>query len=217
MGLTLYGYRYSVYTRIARLVLAFRGLDYQTCEVNPFATPPDANLARVSPFQFVPVLDHDGFVLCETSAITRYVAARFTGPALVPDEVKSAARMEQVMAIIDAHGYWPMVRQVFSHAVFRLAMSEPVDQSQIALGLKAATSVLTTLDGIAAEGLVLNPRQMTLADLHLAPMIGCFAMADQGRAALDAYPALQGWWQNMSRHPAYAATDPGLATLAAGG
>lgn len=216
MGIRLYGYRYSVYTRIARMALALRQLEYATCQVNPFDDPPDAVLARVCPFRRVPVLDHDGFVLFETSAITRYLAARFPGPALVPGTATSAARMEQVIAIVDAHGYHPMVRQVFSHCVFRPLIGEPVDPGQIGQGLDSAARILSVLERIATEGLVLDGGQVTLADLHLAPMIGYFTMADEGRAALRAYPALGSWWRGMSRHPAYGATDPGLATLAAG-
>ena len=217
MGLRLYGYRYSVYTRIARMVLVLRDLGYDAVEVNPFDLPSDPKLALVAPFQRVPVLDHDGFVLFETSAITRYLATRFPGPELVPEDAKAAARLEQVIAIVDAYGYRPMVRQVFSHAVFRPLIGEPVEPDQIIKGLEATAPVLRVLDGIAAEGLVLVPNRPTLADLHLAPMIGYFIMADAGRAALDACPALAAWWQVMSRHPAYGATDPGLATLAAGG
>jgi len=217
MALTLFGFRYSVYTRIARMALVVRGLEYETCEVNPFDDPPDQSLGEVTPFQRVPVLDHDGFVLFETSAITRYLAARFPGADLVPAEPRAAARMEQVIAIVDAHGYWPMVRQVFSHSVFRPLLGEPVDESEIVDGLQGAKRVLAALEQIANEGLVLDPAQVTLADLHLAPMVGYFAMADQGRAALAGYPALNRWWRDMSQHPAYVATDPGLATLAVGG
>jgi len=214
MAVTLYGYRYSVYTRIARMSLAVRGVEYTATEVNPFANPPDQALSDVTPFHCVPVLNHDGFMLFETSAITRYVAACFPGPALIPTNPKSAARMEQVIAIIDAHGYWPLVRQVFSHGFFRPLMGEPADPDQIAQGFKAAQTVLMTLDVIAAEGLVLIPGQPTLADLHLAPMIGYFAMVDGGQTMLDRCHYLNRWWQEMSHHPAFIATDPGLATQA---
>jgi glutathione S-transferase len=217
MGLCLYGYRYSVYTRIVRMALAVRELEYETAEVNPFDDPPDPVLAPVSPFRQVPVLDHDGFVLCETSAILRYLCAQFPGPALVPDRARAAARMEQVIAVVDAHGYYPMVRQVFSHAVFRPLIGMPADPDQIAQGLRSSAPVLRVLDGIAAEGLVLNPDRLTLADLHLAPMVGYFTAATQGAAAFREYPALGRWWQVISQHPTYRATDPALATLARDG
>lgn len=215
--LTLWGYRYSVYTRIAKMALTLRRVDYTNHHVDPFADPPDPALTRINPFGRVPVLDHGGFRLFETSAITRYVAAQFPGPALVPGDVRAAARMDQVIGVVDAHGYWPLVRQVFSHAVFRPLAGVPADPEQITLGLAAADPVLRVLEGIAAEGLVLVPGQQTLADLHLAPVIGYFTLADPGRAALAGFPALSAWWRHMAAHPAYTATDPALATLAAEG
>ena len=45
----LYGYRYSVYNRIARLVLYQKQVDYDTVEVNPFSTLPEGYL-RLQPF-----------------------------------------------------------------------------------------------------------------------------------------------------------------------
>ncbi len=213
----LYGYRFSVYTRIARMVLAVRDLEYRFCEINPFETPADPVLARVSPFHRVPVLDHDGFRLFETSAIARYVATRFPGPDLIPHEARAAARMEQVIAIVDAHGYLPMVRQVFSHAVFRPLIQAPVDSDLIETGLAASVPVLSALEDIAVEALVLRPDIVTLADLHLAAMVGYFVMAPQGRAVFSDCPALMAWWSRISEHPAYVATAPALATLAVHG
>ena len=213
MAVTLYGYRYSVYTRIARMALVLRGVEHDRVEVDPFERPGDRVLARINPFHLVPVLDHDGFRLFETAAITRYVAAEFPGSRLIPADPKPAARMAQVIGIVDAHGYWPLVRQVFSHAVFRPLIGEPADRTEIAGGLRAARVVLRSLEEIAAEGLVLVPGKITLADLHLAPVIGYFTMAEQGRLHLAEYPALGSWWRSVSRHPAFAATDPGLEML----
>lgn len=215
MALTIYGFRYSVYTRIVNMTVAVRGLTCARVETDPFTQPPDAKLIAVNPFVRVPVLDHDGFVLFETVAITRYLARTFPGVELMPDDPQSAARMDQVLAMIDSYVYWPMVRQVFSHAVFGPLFGEPSDPEQISAGLVAAQPVLQALDCIAAEGRVLSGNDLTLADLHLAPMMGYFTAAPQGKKALGQHPNLARWWDIMEQHPAYCDTDPGLASLAA--
>lgn len=213
MALTLYGYRYSVYTRIARMVLAVRELSYASREVDPFADPADPVLSDVSPFGRVPVLEHDGRTICETIAITRYLARGFPGPELIPADAWAEARMTQAIAVIDAYGYWPMVRQVFSHAVFRPRIAADSDPTLIADGLSAARPVLDQLETIASDAQGLNAKNVTLADLHLAPMMGYFTAAAEGTIMLGNYPGLSDWWAKMSRHPAYLETDPGLATL----
>ena len=89
MSLVLHGYHYSVYNRIARLALAEKGVAYDRVEVNPFADIPAEYLA-LHPFGRVPTLVHDGFVLYETGAITRYVDRTFAGPALQPGDAAGA-------------------------------------------------------------------------------------------------------------------------------
>ncbi len=203
----LHGYRYSVYNRIARLALLAKEVGHVTVEVDPFAELSEAYL-RLHPFGRVPVLVHGAFALFETSAITRYVDRAFDGPLLQPEGVVALARMDQVIAVIDAYAYWPMVRQVSSHAFFRPFFGEPSNREEVDQGLEASGKVLSFLDRVAAEGEVLTGRDITLADCHLAPMIDYFVRADEGQAALSLHPALQGWWEQVSVLDALKATDP---------
>jgi glutathione S-transferase len=210
MPVTLHGYRYSVYTRIARLALREKSVPFQEVEVDPFADPPPAELLALHPFGRVPVLRDAGFAIYETAAITRYIDTTFAGPVLTPDGAQAVARMAQVIAIADNYGYWPLVRQVFSHRVFRPATGETGDPAQIARGLAASARVLDALEAIAAEHLVLNRTRLTLADIHLAPIIGYFVMAPEGAAALCERPALTAWWQWVRQRDSFIGTDPGL-------
>ena len=77
----LHGYRYSVYTRIARMVLAEKNLAYEYAEINPFAPGAPSSYLKIHPFQRVPAVDHDGFILYETTAISRYLDEAFPKPA----------------------------------------------------------------------------------------------------------------------------------------
>lgn len=202
----LHGYRFSVYARIARLTLLEKGVAFAWREVDPFAPLP---ADHPHPFGRVPVLEHDGFRLYETQAIARFVDAAFPGPPLVPVGPRAAARMTQVIGVADAYLYWPLVRQVFSHAVFRPAAGEPSDPLAIAEGLAAAPRLLAALEDIAAEGMVLAG-PVTLADLHLMPMLAYFAAAPQGAALLARHPALFVRFSEIAARPAFAATEPGL-------
>jgi glutathione S-transferase len=201
----LHGYCYSAYTRVARLALLLKAVAYESVEVDPFAGLPEAWL---HPFGRVPVLVHGAFELFETNAITRYVDRAFDGPPLQPRRVAALARMDQVVAVIDAYAYWPMVRQVSSHAFFRPLFGEPSDRAEVDRGLEASEKVLSFLDRVAAEGEVLTGRELSLADCHLAPMVDYFVRADEGKAALSRHRALQRWWDQVSALPALDATDP---------
>lgn len=210
----LLGFGPSVYTRVIRLVLAEKALAYRYREHDPFADAPSAD-ARLHPFGRVPLLVHDGFTLYETAAIARYLESAFPAPPLVPAMPRAAGRMAQVIGIVDAYGYWPLIRQVFAERIFAPAGGHASDEAEIARGLAAARPVIGALEAIASEGLVLTGTEPTLADCHLAPMIAGFAAAPEGRAALAAQPALCRWWRHWSARPSMRATDRGFDPPAA--
>lgn len=207
-GLLLIGYRYSVYTRIVRAALIEMALEAEYREVNPFDDPLDPLLTEHTVLRRVPVLTHGGFTLTETGAILRYLDAIGPGLSLVPGPAKQAARMAQVIGIVDFYGYVPLVRQVFSNAVFAPRMGETPDQDALTQGLRDARPVLQSLDRIAAEGYQLDGTDISLADLHLAPMMAYFTMADAGTEMLREYPALLRWWQGVSDRTSLLQTDP---------
>jgi glutathione S-transferase len=203
MSLVLHGYRYSVYNRIVRLALAEKGVAYDRVEVNPFAPDVPAAYLALHPFGRVPALVHDGFTLYETGAIIRYIDRAFPGPALQPADPQALARMDQIVGIVDAYAYWPLVRQVFSHRVFRPCSGQTGDEAEIARGVQASAKVLAALEPLVGDG-------VTLADLHLGAMIAYFVHAPEGRQALQGYPRLAAWWARLAARPSFAATDPGL-------
>lgn len=206
----LHGYRYSVYLRIAAMTLAEKNVSWTHVEVDPFAeTIPEAYLA-LNPFGRVPTLVHGGFVLYETAAITRYVDEAFGGAALQPEDPKQRARMNQITAVADSYGYWPMVRQVFSQRVFNPARGRAGDEVAVGEGLKKSCSVLAALEGLATGGQFLVGASLTLADLHLGAMVAYFAAAEEGRLVIARHPKLSEWWAAFSKRQTLLVTDPGL-------
>src|SRR6185312_4038374 len=103
MTVVLHGYRHSVYLRIVRLALAEKGTSYERIEVNPFAPDLPKAYLELHPFGKVPALVHVGFAVYETAAIVRYVDRAFPGPALQPADPRALARMDQIMAVVDAY------------------------------------------------------------------------------------------------------------------
>ncbi|TIL97437.1 MAG: glutathione S-transferase domain-containing protein, partial [Mesorhizobium sp.] len=88
----------------------------------------------------------------------------FDGLALQPVEARSRARMNQIIAMLDAYAYRAMVWDV---AVERLEKTMP-DEALIGNGLRQAATVLKALSSLKAEGPWLLGAQLTLADLHAA-------------------------------------------------
>lgn len=210
MAVQLHGYQYSVYAWIARLALHEKGVAYDWIEVDPFAETVPSGYLALHPFKRVPALVHDSFAVYETNAITRYIDEAFDGPALQPTEPMERARGNQIISIVDSYGYWPLIRQVFSHAVFRPRMELPADEDRIRQGIVAASTVLAALERIAGDGPYLCGDGLSLADIHLAPMIGYFVQVPEGKAVLERHVRLGKWWSAISRRTACRVTMPRL-------
>ncbi|WP_299794430.1 glutathione S-transferase family protein [uncultured Marivita sp.] len=206
---TLFGFRHSVYQRVARVALKEKGVLFTVEEIDPFDVIEAERLRDLHPFGRVPVLRHGSFVLYETSAITRYVDAAFIGPSLVPDDPRAAAQMAQVIAILDSYGYWPMIRQVFSRRVFAPHEESTCNETEVAEGLESSLRVLSALEAIAAERRVLTGDAVSLADCHLGGMMDYFTRAPEGADLTQGLPCLDAWWQKVRVRPSITGLDPG--------
>ncbi|AZV22450.1 MAG: glutathione S-transferase family protein [Mesorhizobium sp.] len=197
----VYGAEYSVYVRIVRLVLAEKGIDYELVPVDVFAAEGvPAWYFEHHPFGRIPAFCYDGFRLFETNAIARYIDEAFDGPALQPADARGRARMGQIIGMLDAYGYRAMVWDV---AVERLEKAEP-DEELIAGGLAQAETVLRSLK---PQGPWLLGEQLTLADLHAAPIIAYFVKVSEGQDLLARFADIQDWYARIVARPTFAQTE----------
>ena len=105
--ITLWGFDGSTYVRTVRMLLAEKGVtDYRQVPLNVLKGEPKQpeHLER-HPFGKVPVLDHDGLRILETSAIVRYLNDVLPGRSLVPSTPRDRARMDMIIGLIDSYGY----------------------------------------------------------------------------------------------------------------
>ncbi|MER9434409.1 glutathione S-transferase family protein [Mesorhizobium sp. M0618] len=197
----VYGADYSVYVRIVRLVLKEKDIDYELVPVDVFAADGiPAWYFEHHPFGRIPAFEHEGFRLFETSAIARYVDETFDGPSLQPREPRDRARMNQIIGMLDAYAYRSMVWDV---AVERLEKEAP-DEALIANGISQASKALQTLSSLKAPGSWLLGDQLTLADLHAAPIIGYFVKVAEGQKLLAEFAEIQAWWDRVAKLPRFA-------------
>ncbi len=208
----LHGPAYSTYTRTARLALEEKGVDYKLEEVDILqgAGQAPGHLAR-HPFGKVPAFEHDGFRLYEAGAIARYVDESFPGPRLQPTDPKRRARMAQIVSVIDSYGYIPMISKVFVQRLVTPMLGGQADEKVIAEAVPQAEKAIAALEALAdGSGPFVCGPELSLADLHLAPVYAYFSMTPEGKKALAAAPKLNRWWQSISARPSVAKTQPKL-------
>jgi glutathione S-transferase len=194
-----------------RLVCEEKGAPYELVEIDIMQgahKAPDY-LAR-HPFGRVPAFEHDGFALYETSAITRYLDAVLPGTPLTPADPRGAARMQQVVAIVDAYAYGAMISSIVVQRVVMPMVGGTTDEAVIAAALPTAEVSLAALEDLLGGGQFLAGDSLSLADLHLAPVMAYFSATPEGQARLPGHPNLARWWGAISSRPSMVKTQPQL-------
>lgn len=207
-NVNLFGLERSVYTRIVRLVLEEKEIAYCLEEVEifgPLGVPSD-HLAR-HPFGRVPAIEHNGFSLYETSAIVHYIDEAFPGVPLQPHEPQVRARMNQIIGLLDAYAYRPMIWGVFVERIVSLRDGGAPNEAKIAEAVAAARVCLDALGAIVACEPFLLGAKITLADLHAFPILKYFSMTQEGRDLISAHAALSVWLRMMESRPSVRRTQ----------
>lgn len=205
----LWGFDPSTYVRTVKMLLAEkRFTDFTQVPLNVLAGEPKApeHLER-HPFGKVPVLDHDGMRLLETSAIVRYLNDILPGPSLVPGSPKDRARMDMIVGIVDSYGYGALIGGVAAYHLFPDFVggkSEAARQAGIENGRKVLELAMATKGQspfIAGD--------LSLADLFLAPIVFYVAMTPDAEAVF-AVDGFADWWGRMQDLAIYKETIPNL-------
>ena len=88
--LKLYGVPLSPFARKALLALEYKGLEYENVPTFPGDASPE--FRAMSPLGKIPILEHDGFTVPDTSVICRYLERIAPEPALYPADPREEAR-----------------------------------------------------------------------------------------------------------------------------
>ena len=206
-AIKIYGFNGSTYVRTVRMVLAEKGVtDYEQDPLNVLEGEPKKpeHLAR-HPFGKVPVLEHDGMTILETSAITRYLNDVLPGKSLVPATPRDRARMDEVIGIIDSYGYGALVGGVAAYHLFPDFVGGKNDsarESGLETGHKVIEFAMKTKGSspfIAGE--------LSLADLYLAPVAAYISMTSD-KDKVFAPDGFEAWWSAVQALPSFKATAP---------
>jgi glutathione S-transferase len=205
--MTLWGFDASTYVRTVKMVLVEKAFtDFKQVPLNVLAGEPkqSEHLER-HPFGKVPVLDHDGIRILETSAIARYLNDVLPGKSLVPATPKDRARMDMIIGIIDSYGYGALVGGVAAFHLFPDFVGGQNDAMRKA-GLQTGRKVLDfamrtkgTSRFIAGD--------LSLADLYLAPIVFYVSLTPDKDAVFDV-DGFADWWSTMQDLPSFKATPP---------
>jgi glutathione S-transferase len=171
------------YCARARVVLAEKGLGYETIEIDLSDRP--ALIYAKNPSGKVPVLEEDGgFVLPESLVITEYLEERFPEPPLWPADPAERALGRLWLDRFEVR---------LGGDYYALRRGEPSQLDDRLRNLDTALEAQPFLSG----------REYGLADIGYVPWI-LRARSNLG-VELESYAALSAWLERLSERPAIAA------------
>ena len=157
---------------------------------------------NLNPSGLVPVLDDDGFVLSESSAILKYLADK-TGSPAYPKDLKARARVNEMMDWFNTQqyrelGYHLVYPQVFAH---HLRQPEAAQMATVEWGKTKSEQWLKVLDTqVLAKHKFLCGDEITIADYFGAEIM---AAGDLIGVSFKRFPNVDRWMSAMRALPSW--------------
>jgi glutathione S-transferase len=190
--ITLYDADRCPYCARARIVLAEKGIEYETVEVDLDDRP--AWMYDKNPLGRVPVLEEDTFVLAESAVIDEYLEERYPEPPLWPaDPGERALGRLLVFRFDEVSGPYYALRRREEGAAERF------------------DAALQRLDELLQAQPFLSGREFGLADIAYVPWI--LRARDRLDVDLRRFSALADWVARLEQRPSIAAELDVVASL----
>lgn len=190
--ITLYDADRCPYCARVRIMLAEKGIEYETVEVDLDDRP--AWIYEKNPLGRVPVLEEDTFVLAESAVIDEYLDERYPDPPLWPADPAERALGRLLVFRFDE----------LSKPYYALRRGEDDARERF-------DAALATLGAVLQTQRFLSGRDFGLADIAYVPWI--LRARDRMDVDLQRFPALAEWVGRVEQRPSIAAEVDVVASL----
>ena len=208
----IYGADYSTYVRTVRLTFEEKPAEYRLEHVHFLGgEAQQPSHLRRQPFGKVQAFEHDGLTLYETDAIIRYVDQVFPGRQLQPDDPRRAARMNQIIGMIESYG-WPSIigKVVWQRLILPMTEKREGDEAIVRDAKPTVSLCLSEFERIKGQDRYLAGPEISLADLFLAPIFAYLNMTPDATELLQDCSGLRTWWGEISDRDSMIKTQPKL-------
>jgi glutathione S-transferase len=194
--ITVHGFPRSTFVNIVRLVLTHKGAQFAFDDLETRMGGPDH--LRLHPFGRVPILDHDGFKVYETSAIVLYLEDLFPEPSLLPKAPRERARVHQWISAVNGYFYPYLVYHLVHERLVFPALGIEPDEKVVAAAMPRIEQALDVLEAELRDGApFLVGGRLSLADFFLYPSVYALNLTPEGQSLLSRRPAAGKWLARM--------------------
>jgi glutathione S-transferase len=190
--ITLYDADRCPYCARVRIVLAEKGLEYETVAVDLDDRP--TWIYEKNPLGRVPVLEEDTFVLAESAVIDEYLDERYPEPSLWPADPAERALGRMLVFRFDE----------LSKPYYALRRGDDGASERL-------DAALGTLAGLLQRQQFLSGREFGLADVAYVPWI--LRARDRMDVDVERFPSVSEWVSRLEQRPPIAAELDVVASL----
>lgn len=198
--LKLYHNPVSGNSRRVWIALLEKQLPFELVTLNLDGDQFAAEFLEISPFNRIPVLVDDGFVVVESLAILDYLETRYPTPALLPKDAKSLATVRMV-ELATVNELFPAMNPLIQ----KMMGFGGEDEAKLAESRQRVATVLTFLEEKLGDRPYIGSDRLTLADIVAGTVV---IWLPQMGVSLDGYPQLQAWLQRLAARESWQQTQP---------
>ena len=185
----IHGVALSPFVRKTLLTLEYKEVEY---EIEPvFPGSDDPAFRAISPLGKIPVLEHDGFTVPDTSAICRYIDRLFPDRSIYPDDPKDEATVLWIEEFADTKLVEACAGLFVQRYLNPTMLGQKTDETVIANILdNLMPAALDYLESITPEEGMLMGSSVTIADISV---VTCFVQGLHGDFDVDGskYPKIR--------------------------
>ena len=176
-----------------RLLLSLLDKEYETIAVNAAAGENrTAAFLKINPRGQVPVLEDEGLVIWDSTAILMYLARRYGDETWLPLDAPGLAAISQWLAVAQNEILYGLAR---ARAIILFKRDGDMQEYQT-----IGTGILEVMEKHLEHRHWVALDHITIADIACFPYV---ALAPDAGIALDTYPAIQAWITRIKALPGY--------------
>lgn len=197
----LYGALLSPFVRKVALVAQEKGIAY---ELTPFRNRDglDPTFLAASPFNKIPAIEDDGYMLADSTAIVSYLDAKYPANPLIPADPQLRGKVMWFDEFVDTIHCVAGLKILFHRFVGPKILKVPVNEAIALEGEAEMPRICDYIESVVPdEGWLLG--EFTLADYSVASILRTLTVVGFGPS--DAYPKTLAWYERVRARPAWQA------------
>lgn len=188
-------------SNVAKVMWAVAELDltHERIDIGgPFGGTREPAYLRLNPTGLIPTIEDDGFVLWESNAIVRYLAAKSGNDRLWPATLQQRASADRWMD-------WASTSLADVIDRLRKAYRQPAetrDDVSVQMALTVATEVVGIVDQVLSTSPFVVGGTLTVGDIGLGPLLHRWMLVPLEKPHLA---GVVDWYERMTQRPGFAA------------